>query len=55
MEKAVMYPAIGIFAGTVLALFLYPFQSFSNNVFFLILLPMWGFVIGAALAKIAGK
>lgn len=50
-----MYPAIGIFVATIAALFLYPFRSFSNNVFFLLLLPMWGFVIGAAIAKIVEK
>lgn len=55
MNKPVMYPAIGIFLATIAALFLYPFQSFGNNVFFLMLLPMWGFVIGAAISKIAQK
>ena len=51
MSKAIIYSAIGCFVGTILALVL----AQSNFTFFLLLLPMWGFVIGVTIANVVSK
>lgn len=46
------YSAGGCFIGTILGIFLFPYQSMSNP-FFLMLLPMWGMVLGAVIGAFA--
>ncbi len=50
MERVLLYSAAGCFVGTILSIILYNVYLASFP-FVLFLLPMWGFIMGTAIAK----
>lgn len=49
MERNLLYAAIGCFAGTLFSMFLI---QYNQEPILLILLPMWGLVLGISIARV---
>jgi len=50
----VWFGAIGCFIGTILAIFIFPFWYITNP-FFVLLLPMWGMIMGTSIGATVKK
>ena len=52
MERVSIYALVGCFVATLISLFL---NSHQENKVILILLPMWGLVLGIAVARVVNS
>lgn len=52
MERTTIYGVVGCFLATAFSVYLNKFQS---NTVLLILIPMWGLVIGIAVARVVNS
>ena len=48
MDRNVIYGAVGCFVGTILSMYII---KYNPHTFLLIVLPMWGLVMGISIAR----
>ena len=52
MDRTFLYGVMGLFSATLFSLFL---RNYQPNPFLLILLPMWGLIMGVAIARVVAR